>query len=110
MDNYNNAYAEVYTILNCLNREDYNKIDTKVLQTIERCRNRDYEYNFDCTKDIHSQEYLPETRAILFNIFRDYLATPKQKEKIIRYQAQERQRNEEAKKEKYPVDIFKKNM
>ena len=85
MNNYSNAYAVVFTILSYLNKEDYNKIDTKVLQTIETCRNKEYTFNFDVSKDVQDQNYLPETRAILFNIFRDYLATPKQKEKIIKY-------------------------
>ena len=33
---------------------------------------------------------LPETKDILFNIFRDYLAMPEQKEKNIRIQKEER--------------------
>ena len=49
---------------------------------------------------------LPETKAILFNLFRDYLATPEQKEKIIRMQNEERQKNELKKQKRYNADIF----
>ena len=49
---------------------------------------------------------LPETKAILFNLFRDYLAKPEQKEKIIRMQNEERQKNELKKQQQYNVDVF----
>ena len=56
------------------------------------------------------QDMLLETRAILFNLFRDYLATPKQKEKIVRFQRQEKMKEEEEKRQRYQsVDIFKKH-
>ena len=50
---------------------------------------------------------LIETRAILFNIFRDYLATPEQREKIKKWQDEDRKILEQAKREKYGVDVFK---
>ena len=51
---------------------------------------------------------LPETKAILFNLFRDYLSYPWQKEKIIKMQREERLRKEEIKRKKYNSDnIFK---
>ena len=43
-------------------------------------------------------------------MFRDYLATPVQKEKIIKMQSEERKKLEEKKKQNYDsVDIFKTN-
>ena len=49
---------------------------------------------------------LPETKAILFNLFRDYLATPEQKAKIIRMQNEARQKNELKKQQMYNTDVF----
>jgi hypothetical protein len=49
---------------------------------------------------------LPETKAILFNLFRDYLSTPEQKEKIIKMQNEERQKNELKKQQKYNTEVF----
>ena len=51
--------------------------------------------------DLKEQRMLPETKALLFNLFRDYLSLPEQKEKIIRMQKEERIKNEEKKKIKY---------
>ena len=49
---------------------------------------------------------LPETKAILFNIFRDYLATPEQKAKVIRMQNEARQKNELKKQQMYNTNVF----
>ena len=43
---------------------------------------------------------------ILFNLFRDYLATPEQKTKIIRMQNEARQKSELKKQQMYNTDVF----
>ena len=106
MSNRKNAYAEVYTILQELNVEEYNKIPPEVIKTIEANRNEEYEYELDDELDLKDQPMLPETKAILFNLFRDYLATPEQKAKIIRMQNEARQKNELKKQQMYNTDLF----
>ena len=106
MNNRKNAYAEVYTILQELNEEEYNKIPPEVIETIEANRNEDYEYELDDELELKDEPMLPETKAILFNLFRDYLATPEQKAKIIRMQNEARQKNELKKQQMYNIDVF----
>ena len=106
MSNRKNAYAEVYTILQELNEEEYNKIPPEVIKTIEANRNEEYEYELDDELDLKDQPMLPETKAILFNLFRDYLSTPEQKAKIIRMQNEARQKNELKKQQMYNIDVF----
>ena len=106
MNNRKNAYTEVYTILQELNEEEYNKIPPEVIETIEANRDEDYEYELDDEVELKEQLMLPETKAILFNLFRDYLATPEQKAKIIRMQNEARQKNELKKQQMYNTDIF----
>ena len=106
MSNRNNAYAEVYTILQELNEEEYNKIPPEVINAIETNKNEEYEYELDDELELKDQPMLPETKAILFNIFRDYLATPEQKAKIIRMQNEARQKNELKKQQMYNPDVF----
>ena len=106
MNNRKNAYTEVYTILQELNEEEYNKIPPEVIKTIEANRNEEYEYELDDELDLKDQPMLPETKAILFNLFRDYLATPEQKAKIIRMQNEARQKNELKKQQMYNNDVF----
>ena len=106
MSNRNNAYTEVYIILQELNEEEYNKIPPEVINAIEENRNEDYEYELEDELELKEQPMLPETKAILFNLFRDYLATPEQKTKIIRMQNEARQKNELKKQQMYNTDVF----
>lgn len=110
MNNRRNAYKEVYTILQDLNEEEYNKIPSEIIETIKENSNEEYEFVLNNELELKEQLLLPETKAILFNLFRDYLSTPVQKEKIIKMQSEERKKVEEKKKQNYAnVDIFKTN-
>lgn len=105
---YRNAFTEVYEIISYLDESEYNKIPREIISVIEDNRNKDYEYFLDESILFEEQEMLPETKAILFNFFRDYLSTKEQKEKIIKFQINQRNRLEEEKRKKYNEDIFSK--
>ena len=108
--NRKNAYQEAYTILQELNEEEYSKIPPEVIQALKENRNEEYNYEVDEDQELKYQPMLPETKAILFNIFRDYLATPEQKEKIKKMQSEERAKLEIKKKEQYNTEnIFMSN-
>lgn len=106
MTKYKNAYTEVYEILEQLDEEEYNKIPSEVITAIRENRNTEYEFELDEELELKEQELLPETKAILFNLFRDYLSIAEQKEKIKKMQAEERQKNEQNKSEQYNSDLF----
>lgn len=108
MTKYKDAYTEVYEIIEQLNEEEYNKIPSEVIKAIEENRNTEYEFELDEDIELKDQELLPETKAILFNLFRDYLSTPEQKEIIIKRQAEERKRIEQMKKIEYNSNLFEK--
>ena len=106
MNNRRNAYTEVYTILQDLDEEEYNKIPPEVIETLDTNRNKEYEYFLDDELELKDQPMLPETKAILFNLFRDYLATPEQRTKIIKMQNEARQKNKKKKQQMYNTDVF----
>lgn len=105
MNNYNDACTEVYTILSCLDEIEYKKIPSEIIEAIKLNQNKDYNYQVEDI-ELKYQQMMPETKAILFNLFRDYLSTPQQKEKIINIQAEERRKNEIKKQEIYNKNIF----
>ncbi len=108
MNNYYNALAEVDTILNYLIEEDYNKIPKNIIEAIKKNKNNDYVFQYNENIELKNQELSAETKAILFNLFRDYLCTPEQKEKIKRWQQEDRIKAEKKKNEKYNYeDLFK---
>ena len=95
---YQNAFTEVYEILNYLEEESYNKIPKEVIEAIRENRNLEYYYFIDESIPFAEQKMLPETKAILFNLYRDYLTTKERKNKIIMYQNQELRIEENKKK------------
>lgn len=103
---YANAYTEVYEILNCLDKDEYNKIPVELIEVFEENRNLDYEYEVNEEQDLTKQPMLVETKAILLNIFRDYLATPEQSQKIKQWLQADREHLEKQKREKYSNNVF----
>lgn len=101
MKDYSNAFAEVHKILSHLEEEAYNKIPKDFIQMIEENRNHKHEFVVYEGIELKDHEMLPETRTILFYMFREYLCTPEQKEKILKMQAEERKQNEEKKRQEY---------
>ena len=109
MSKYANAYTEVYEILSCLNNEEYLKIPEELIEVFEENRNLEYEYEINDEQDLSKQPMLKETKAILLNIFRDYLATPEQSQKIKKWLQEDRVYLEKQKQEKYNSNVFENN-
>lgn len=109
-DNYSKAYKEVMEILNYVPQESVNKIPKTMIDTFKTKMDVNYDFQVDINKSFEEQELLDETKAIFANIFRDYWATPYQKERIEEKEKYDRQQNEKEKLKKYNTnDIFKNN-
>ena len=108
-DNYSKAYKEVIEILKYVPQESVNKIPQTMIDTFKAKLDDSYDFQVDINKSFEEQELLDETKAILANIFRDYWATPYQKERIEAKEKFDRQKAEEEKREQYnPDNLFKK--
>ena len=110
-DNYSKAYKEVIEILKYVPEKSVNKIPQTMLDTFKAKMDKEYNFIVDINKTFEEQELLEETKAIFANIFRDYWATPYQKERIEAKEEYDRQQIEklmQEKREQYnPNDIFK---
>lgn len=107
-DNYPKAYKEVIEILKFVPEESVKKIPQIMIDTFKTNMDTNWNYKVDINKNFEEQELLDETKAIFANIFRDYWATPYQKERIEAKEKYDRQILEQEKKEQYnPDDIFK---
>lgn len=107
--NYEKAYKEVIEIFKYMPIESVNKIPKEMLDMFNEKMDVEHDFKVDVNKSFEEQQLLIETKAILANIFRDYWATPEQREKIIAKEKYDIQKLEEAKREKYnPDELFKK--
>jgi len=105
---YAMAYREVIEILKYVPEEDLDKIPQEKLDYYILNMDASYDYEIDEEKEFEEQEMSDITKAILANIFRDYWATPYQKERIEAKEKYDMDKMEEEKREKYnPDDIFK---
>ena len=103
------ALSEVYSIINHLDKNLYKKIPNNFIKMIENNRDLKYDVNIDYTKNINEQNLLQETRVILSLIYRDYLCTKEEREKIILEDQKELEENEQILREKYKIDFNKRN-
>lgn len=108
-DNYTKAYKEVMEILKFVPQDSVNKIPKTMLEVFKTKMDKDWKFTVNIDKSFEEQDLLDETKAIFANIFRDYWATPYQKERIMAKEKYDRQKIEKEKLEKYnPNDLFKK--
>lgn len=107
-DNYPKAYKEIIEILDFIPKESVDKIPKIMIDTFKIKMDKSYDFKIDINKNFEEQELLDETKAIFANIFRDYWATPYQKERIKLKEKYDRENIEQEKRKQYnPNDIFK---
>ena len=102
------AYKEIYEILKIFPQELVFQIPQETINFFHNNMDKNYEYNIS-VDTFDGQTMLEETKAILTILFRDYWATPVQREKILNYENSARNKLEEETRMKYNSDnLFKK--
>ena len=105
---YANAYSEVLEILKNISKEDYEKVPSEKIDLFEKNANKNYNFQYDTNLKLDEQNVSKRTKAIIAILFRDYWATPEQREKILAKQNYDRIQIEKNKQKQYNVDnIFK---
>ena len=100
------AYKEVIKIIEHLPEELYVKIPDEIIQNLMLEMDDAYNYNISSYEEIRM---LRETEELLAVIYRDYLASDKERNEILLREKQEEINEELERRKKYPVDnIFEK--
>lgn len=108
IQNYPKAYKEVLEVFKYIPKEYIDKVPQEQIQIFETKKDDNYSFFIDVTKDFEEQQLLEETKAILINLFKEYWATPRQKEIIYNMESKQREELEEQKRQRYnPDDLFK---
>lgn len=97
----NNAYSEVYEILQNTDQELVNKIPKSYLEVIKNNRNLDYKFIYDKSKSPKEQKILKETKNILGLIYLKYWAEDDERRKITSVLRKNHQVELEKQKEEY---------
>ena len=103
-DKYTKAFKEVYLILNKSSKEEFEKIPSNFIELIETNMDKNYEPQIDYNGNFENS-VLEETLLILALIYRDYLISKEEREKLIH----EEENQLEKLNESYSVEnLFKK--
>lgn len=109
LDRNSCAYKEIYEILKIFPSELVNKVPKDKIDFFYKNMDNNYEYNIS-KETFDGQTMLEETAAILTILFRDYWASPEQREKLIGFTKNAQSVIEKEDREKYnPDNIFKKH-
>lgn len=107
---YSKAFKEVYVILKSLGKEITDKIPPRFMNLIEENMDKDYIFILDDNTPIEEQNLSNEALGLISLIYRDYIVSDEEREKI---KAEEKKRREEVQVElsqKYSYEnLFKKN-
>lgn len=104
---YQKAYVELYKMILNLPKTFYEKIPEKVINNIKKSGDESYSWDYDTNKDFESQNIMIETKALIVQIYRNYLMDPSEKEKWEKYDIICKKVIEEEKAQKYdPSNVF----
>ena len=107
--NYKKALVEVNAVLSCLDYNEYKKIPANIIDAIENNKDEEYMYDYDEELEYEDWSLMPETKAILYNIFKKYLATEEQRKYLQQKERLENYKIESEKIKKYNSEnLFKK--
>ena len=107
---YENALAEVDSILKLMPEDLLHKIPKSFLDFVAQKKSKSYITNLDLDKPLNEQNLLKETRAILSLIYRSYLCDSEQRRKLEIDDIIELKKNQMELNQKYSYDnLFKKN-
>ena len=102
----NQAFTEVYDVINHMEIEMQEKIPKKFINLIKENRDLDYKLNINYKEDIKKQ-LLKESKVILSLIYRDFLCSKEKKEKLLQLDLEEIRKEEKILREKYEIDFEK---
>ena len=86
MDNsYGEAFAETLEIIEHSKKEIKDKISPKFIELLKNNKSMNYKVNIDFSDENWIKKIKTETRILMGLIYRDYIVSPEEREKLIKY-------------------------
>lgn len=109
-NNYREAFAEVLEIIKHSKKGIIDKIPLKFIDFLKNNKSADYIVNIDFNDRDWMNNIKIETKTILGLIYRDYIVSPQEREKLINYEIELEKQLKDEKKKTYDADnLFKKH-
>lgn len=111
MDNiYRETFAEVLEVLKNSNSNIVEKIPKNFIEFLNQNKDNNYNVKIDFSDKNWDDSIKQETQAILALIYRDYIVSPEERDRLLEEEKEEQIKIENELREKYnPDNIFKTN-
>ncbi len=77
---YKKAYTELNEIIKELSEAEIQKIPNDLIKNIKINMDMEYKWKYDNSKDLIQQDLMPETKALIVEIYERYLCKESEKE------------------------------
>ena len=104
---YKKALSEVNIILAHTEKEVKDKIPEYFIQYIKENMDKNHRIKIQNNKELLEQNIMLETKQIIALMYRDYICTKDEREKLIRQEKEKYKKIEKEKQEKYKIDFKK---
>lgn len=103
---YKRAYTELNEVIKVLSENEKNKIPDTIKKNLEENIDKEYKFKLDMSKGIFEQNYMTETKALIVELYKKFLA--KEEERVFwkKYDKMCLKKIEAKKREKYNKDIL----
>lgn len=103
------VYVDISVIISMMSDEMRRKISKSFIKFIEENKDANYVSNINSKVPLNQQNLRKETKELMGVIYRDYLCSSEEREKLLQAEAEELKMLEEEKRKKYnPDEIFSK--
>lgn len=109
MDNvYSQAFTEVLEVLKNSEKSIISKIPANFIDFLNKYKDKNYMVEIDFSDENWDDKVKKETQALLALIYRDYIVSQKDRERLLIEEREEQKRIENEIREKYNLDnLFK---
>ena len=103
------TFSDISIIIKMMPKSMQSKINPKFINFIENNKDYSYKSSIDKNTPIKNQVLSSNTQTMLALIYRDYLCSDEEREKLLSHEKQELEKIEEEKRKKYKINFEKKN-
>ncbi len=104
---YCKAFKELDEILKYFPKREFEKIPESFIKFIETNMDSNYEYIVEHIDDFQNQKMMEETKVLLSVVYRDFIASTRVKQQILKMESVELLQEEKIIQEKYnPDNLF----
>ena len=88
INEYKKPYVELSEIIKRMSKEEKEKIPQSFIKNLEKDKDKEYKYVYDETKGLQEQKIKVETKALLVQLYEQYLVKPEEKDFWCQYNKQ----------------------